>query len=75
MRYQRPLTTAFSFNPRSRVRSDSQSRSPEIIKMVFQSTLPREERLVAGVPRPASSSFNPRSRVRSDFRRPHEFMD
>ena len=61
-----PRSYPFYFNPRSHERSDPRqmlcSKSPEL----FQSTLPREERLILWLVTSSTIYFNPRSHERSD---------
>ena len=55
------------FNPRSREGSDNSPLSPPRLLYVFQSTLPRRERLyLLKILYPEHSDFNPRSREGSD---------
>ena len=65
---QRPNSAGFHkyFNPRSHERSDMHSTKMKLITSVFQSTLPREERLYWMVKEWRYLYFNPRSHERSD---------
>ena len=56
------------FNPRSHERSDSVASATDCWELLFQSTLPREERQLPGAStRLDAVYFNPRSHERSDF--------
>ena len=55
----------FNFNPRSHERSDLATWILRVF-LIFQSTLPREERPIWDSCRPWRSDFNPRSHERSD---------
>ena len=55
-----------SFNPCSRVGSDYASSNPVDSEQMFQSTLPRGERLYHSADKQVRPCFNPRSRVGSD---------
>ena len=55
-----------NFNPRSHERSDKDAGTPLIMVLVFQSTLPREERRSHCARRFQLLYFNPRSHERSD---------
>ena len=54
------------FNPRSHERSDNLSGFQPILLLLFQSTLPREERPQPCTVEVFSLNFNPRSHERSD---------
>ena len=54
------------FNPRSHERSDVKSKSKKGWCIIFQSTLPREERRQQDILSLVSLYFNPRSHERSD---------
>ena len=55
------------FNPRSHERSDSAGSKKFMLSILFQSTLPREERLNRHIIDVVWIYFNPRSHERSDF--------
>ena len=55
------------FNPRSHAGSDNIVRYNTLYKAVFQSTLPRRERLKPDRLDPDHKSFNPRSHAGSDL--------
>ena len=59
------MFTIWDFNPRSHERSDLVLEKLDELEK-FQSTLPREERLVSDIVISVPSNFNPRSHERSD---------
>ena len=66
MRADRVFKTLLYFNPRSHERSDCIKRVTLIVIILFQSTLPREERPQETRMSDIHSNFNPRSHERSD---------
>ena len=58
--------SSYDFNPRSHERSDPSVTAKATTMSLFQSTLPREERLLVRSGFRLSRDFNPRSHERSD---------